>query len=204
MQASWVVVVGWVSKAVLVLLAGLSVWSFSVIYERLKAFRARDDRDQYEALKSKIAAANWADLKRDTAAQSGVRADVVRTLLDAQQNNAAGVEHAVRSRMTETRLQMDRGLGVLATLGSNAPFIGLFGTVLGIIQAFGALADKKGGDMNLVMFLVAEALIATAVGLFVAIPAVVAFNAFNRRLRGVMTDCEVLKELFLSRVARQG
>jgi biopolymer transport protein ExbB len=84
-------------------------------------------------------------------------------------------------------------------LGSNAPFIGLFGTVLGIIQAFGVLGQKQANG-NSVMTGISEALIATAVGLFVAIPAVVAYNVFSRKLKLLLTDCESVKDYFLSHV----
>jgi biopolymer transport protein ExbB len=88
-------------------------------------------------------------------------------------------------------------LGVLATVGSNAPFLGLLGTVLGIIQAFGELASES-GNTAAVMASISEALVATAVGLFVAIPAVVAYNTFSRRLKFILTESEVLLNLYLA------
>jgi biopolymer transport protein ExbB len=94
---------------------------------------------------------------------------------------------------------MERGLTVLATLGSNAPFIGLFGTVLGIISAFAALGGTTQGGANSVMSGISEALVATAIGLLVAIPAVVAYNVFSRRIRVLLQECESLKDYYLSR-----
>jgi biopolymer transport protein ExbB len=108
-------------------------------------------------------------------------------------------DRAVRSYITEQRPLMDRGLTVLATLGSNAPFIGLFGTVLGIIKAFGGLAESSAEGTQAVMASISFALVATAVGLFVAIPAVVAYNAFARNLKTVINQCEWLRDLYLSR-----
>jgi biopolymer transport protein ExbB len=78
---------------------------------------------------------------------------------------------------------MEKNLGVLGTLGNNAPFIGLFGTVLGIIRAFADLARNQSGGATVVMTGISEALVATAVGLMVAIPAVVAYNVFQGRVR---------------------
>ena len=94
---------------------------------------------------------------------------------------------------------MDRGLTVLATLGSNAPFIGLFGTVLGVIKAFGGLAESSAEGTQAVMASISFALVATAVGLFVAIPAVVAYNTFARQMKAVNNQCDWLKDLYLSR-----
>lgn len=96
----------------------------------------------------------------------------------------------------EERAAFDRYIGFLGTLGANAPFIGLFGTVLGIIKAFndlGAGSDAQG--VQGVSVGISEALVATAVGLFVAIPAVIAFNMFNRKIRSVFARMESLKEL---------
>jgi biopolymer transport protein ExbB len=83
----------------------------------------------------------------------------------------------------------------LGTLGNNAPFIGLFGTVLGIIKAFHDLAGGQAGGPSVVMAGISEALVATAVGLIVAIPAVVAFNIFSRRVRVRMSQAEWMAHL---------
>jgi biopolymer transport protein ExbB/biopolymer transport protein TolQ len=79
-------------------------------------------------------------------------------------------------------IQLKRGLGFLATIGSIAPFIGLFGTVVGIINAFRSIAATGSGGMSVVSGGIAEALISTALGIFVAIPAVVAFNHFTGKI----------------------
>ena len=103
----------------------------------------------------------------------------------------------MRSYLSLERTRLESGLTILATLGSNAPFIGLFGTVLGIIQAFGALGAQHNNTSD-IMVGISEALIATAVGLFVAIPAVVAFNMFSRKLRVLLVNSEAIKDLYLS------
>jgi biopolymer transport protein ExbB/biopolymer transport protein TolQ len=92
------------------------------------------------------------------------------------------VTSAVRDAMSETLIQLKRGLGFLATIGSTAPFIGLFGTVVGIINAFQGIAATGSGGMSAVSGGIAEALVSTALGIFVAIPAVVAFNHFTGKL----------------------
>ena len=92
------------------------------------------------------------------------------------------VTSAVRDSMSESLIQLKRGLGFLATIGSTAPFIGLFGTVVGIINAFRSIAATGSGGMSVVSGGIAEALVSTALGIFVAIPAVVAFNAFTGKI----------------------
>lgn len=126
----------------------------------------------------------------------------------AQKNSAAvaqvihyGLLHAGRSRrdleellqtkQKEERLKLERWLGILGTLGNIAPFIGLFGTVIGIIKAFRDLALSGGGGPSVVAKGIAEALVATAGGLLVAIPAVIIYNYFMRRVKHISVDMEV-------------
>src|SRR5206468_5695915 len=92
------------------------------------------------------------------------------------------VTSALRDSMSEALIQLKQGLGFLATIGSTAPFIGLFGTVVGIINAFRSIAATGSGGMSVVSGGIAEALVSTALGIFVAIPAVVAFNAFTGKI----------------------
>ena len=100
-------------------------------------------------------------------------------------NPVASVElvtSTLRDSMSETLIQLKRGLGFLATIGSTAPFIGLFGTVVGIINAFQSIAATGSGGMSVVSGGIAEALVSTALGIFVALPAVVAFNHFTGKI----------------------
>jgi biopolymer transport protein ExbB/biopolymer transport protein TolQ len=92
------------------------------------------------------------------------------------------VTSALRDSLSETLIQLKQGLGFLATIGSTAPFIGLFGTVVGIINAFTNIAATGSGGMSVVSGGMAEALVSTALGIFVAIPAVVAFNHFTGKI----------------------
>src|SRR5260370_1488148 len=92
------------------------------------------------------------------------------------------VTSALRDSISETLIQLKRGLGFLATIGSIAPFVGLFGTVVGIINAFRSIAATGSAGMSVVSGGIAEALVSTALGIFVAIPAVVAFNQFTCRM----------------------
>ncbi len=99
-----------------------------------------------------------------------------------QSASADLVISSLRDSMSETLVQLKQGLGFLATIGSTAPFVGLFGTVAGIINAFRNIAATGSGGMSVVSGGIAEALVTTALGIFVAIPAVAAFNYFTGRI----------------------
>jgi biopolymer transport protein ExbB len=102
------------------------------------------------------------------------------------------------SARARNRTLLERRVALLGTLGNNAPFIGLFGTVLGIIRAFHDLASDTQGGAQTVMAGISEALVATAVGLMVAIPAVMAFNYFMRRARGHVTQADTVAHIILA------
>jgi biopolymer transport protein ExbB len=111
------------------------------------------------------------------------------------------------------RLRLERRLAFLGTVGNNAPFIGLFGTVIGVIQAFEALGKEDkvsaaataaaGMAPQQVMAAIAEALVATAIGLFVAIPAVAAYNIFMRKSKAILANTEALSRVLLSHLVAE-
>ena len=102
------------------------------------------------------------------------------------------------------RPALERALSFLATIGNNAPFIGLFGTVLGIMKAFNDLSVADAASNKAVMSGIAEALVSTAVGLVVAIPAVMAFNYFQKQVKKVLLSVESVKELCISYAKTKG
>jgi len=113
------------------------------------------------------------------------------------QDRMAGREHLERLalRMIRTEVSgLSHFVTALGTIGSVAPFVGLFGTVVGIIHAFKAIADNAGGGPAVVANGIAEALITTALGLFVAIPAVVAYNSFTTKIGRISEDMELCAE----------
>jgi biopolymer transport protein ExbB len=166
---------GWV----LWLLVGLSVASVAIMLERLWYLRTHR-------------------------VQRGVLARDMRELLAESDTDRAPttteLAAAVDGAKARERLRLERNLAFLATLGSNGPFIGLFGTVLGIIKAFHDLAGSQVGGASTVMAGISEALVTTAVGLLVAIPAVVAFNYFRRRVCVLMAEVEWTAQLAVSDV----
>lgn len=113
---------------------------------------------------------------------------------------AEALDGAVEGAKAKEKLLLERNLAFLGTLGSNGPFIGLFGTVLGIIKAFHDLAGNQAGGPAVVMAGISEALVATAVGLMVAIPAVVGFNYFNRRVRAFMNDVDFMAQVAMAEI----
>ncbi|MAE74488.1 MAG: tolQ protein [Bdellovibrionaceae bacterium] len=109
----------------------------------------------------------------------------------------SGLEELFDSFAATERPRLERFLNFLATVGSNAPFIGLLGTVFGIMDAFRSLALSQ-GDATAVMIGISKALVATAVGLLVAIPAVVAYNAFQKQVKSIFQNLEGVKDICLA------
>jgi biopolymer transport protein ExbB len=111
---------------------------------------------------------------------------------------AATVEEVMASRWMHEKQKLEKHLIILGTLGNSAPFVGLFGTVLGVIKAFNDLAVTGQSGVSVVMAGISVALIATAFGILVAVPAVVANNYFLTRLRGMQTDTDILCRILLA------
>lgn len=118
------------------------------------------------------------------------------------QRGAEGVEDLLAGALATEKVRYDKGLTFLATVGSNAPFIGLFGTVIGIINAFDNLAAGTEEGAAMVMAAIAEALIATGVGILVAIPAVMAYNFFKGRIKVSVSQTELLGRSLISHLRR--
>ncbi|MHB1686656.1 MAG: MotA/TolQ/ExbB proton channel family protein [Ignavibacteriaceae bacterium] len=109
--------------------------------------------------------------------------NVIAYILEQSKESKEGLEQAAYTQLDKEIAKMEKGLGILATLGSISPFIGLFGTVVGIIKSFNALSIQDSSNYTMVMSGIADALIATAAGLLVAVPAVMFYNYFIKRLK---------------------
>lgn len=120
-----------------------------------------------------------------------------------QEKGTQGVEEIFNSYALVEKPFLDKHLNFLATVGSNAPFIGLLGTVFGIMDAFRELATSQ-GDAAAVMIGISKALLATAIGLLVAIPAVIAYNYFQRQVRGILQNLESVRELCIAHAKSLG
>ena len=191
---------------VLWLLIVLSVVSIGVMIDRALWFRRREidnerftrelrgafERDELERLEAKY--------KDDPAVSVQV---ALRGLAERDQGPEA-VAEAMHGERARWRTAADRNLIVLGTLGNNVPFVGLFGTVLGVINAFEHLRQKTAAAEDKTLDLIAEALAATAFGLMVAIPAVIAFNYFTRKIRVLLGGADEAAHTVLSLMYASG
>lgn len=189
-----VVVTAFASKLVLGILILLSIWSVQIMLRKKSEYDSELAGSELSLHKKAIQSHQW-----DKALQDASRATLISNVVTRAvpcRGNVEKLDRTVRSYLNERRASLEKGLPVLASLGSNAPFVGLFGTVLGIIEAFAALggAGSQSGAASVVGAL-AEALIATAVGLLVAIPALVAYNYFSSRLKSAIAESEIIRDL---------
>lgn len=168
---------------VLWLLLGLSFVSVAIMLERAVFFaKTGADAGALGAqLRQQLGQRPSAELKRWLAASRSLEARIVGAAVEAV--CAAEAEERMAAEAQLQRLRSERHLAFLGTLGNNAPFIGLLGTVLGVIGAFAQLDASRGQLTTGLMAAIGEALIATAVGLVVALPAVAAYNAFQRLIQ---------------------
>ncbi|HEX3694838.1 MAG TPA: MotA/TolQ/ExbB proton channel family protein [Polyangia bacterium] len=181
------------SSWVLYLLMGLSIIAVGVMLDRLW-FYLRERRPA-GVLDETLAALRVSGPKAALAKLAGARsmeAAVARACLDHAASGLAAVEERKEGAIERERGRYEKRLVFLGTLGNNAPFIGLFGTVLGIIRAFHDLAASAVQGTQAVMSGIAEALVATGVGLLVALPAVAMYNVFTRHVERAISGAEVV------------
>lgn len=183
----------------------LSIVSVGMIVERTLYFRRnRIDAEQLGSqLELRLQSGDVRGAHDLVQNETAIECRVVAAGLSEIGRGAQVCGEAMLSVKARERRYLDQSLAVLGSIGSNAPFIGLLGTVLGIIKAAHDLVGTGSGssDPNAVMAGVFEALVATAVGLFVAVPAVLAFNYFQRRVKVTLLQTDALAHLVLSRCA---
>ncbi|GAC1359187.1 MAG: MotA/TolQ/ExbB proton channel family protein [Polyangiales bacterium] len=189
-------------KWVLYFMLALSMVSFAVMIERAIYFLRR--RDDVDALGDRLIALLRKDDRRAAdallAASPSVEAKVLRRTLAWIDGGPGAVSQAMDAEMGRERRNLEKGSTFLGTLGNNAPFIGLLGTVLGVIEAFHELGagGQNQGAMGNVMSGIAEALIATGVGLFVALPAVVAYNVTAKKIGDIEANVGIIGKQVLA------
>lgn len=194
-------------QVVLWILLVLSMISFGMILERYFALKKVSSESQRVRNKIKLALQSnsiddFEDLARDPSSVEGRAAGYA--LRHIKESGSKGLEQLFNTFMLSERPDLERFLGFLATVGSNAPYIGLLGTVLGIMKAFNDLAQSSDAGQQTVMAGISLALVATAAGLFVAIPAVIFYNYYSRQLKGIMQSVESVKELGLAYAKKKG
>ncbi len=196
------------------LMIGLSVASVTIMLERgWFYYSIRDDipglaQTLRERLRDEDYPAALGLLEKSPSAEAAV---VVAGLREADRG-ATAADKAMRGAAALQKMKLERRLAFLGTLGNNAPFIGLFGTVIGVVQAFehlgkqgmGSAEAASGAAPQAVMSSIAEALVATAVGLAVAIPAVAAYNFYQRHTRSVLGNTDALSNVLLAHLCGEG
>jgi biopolymer transport protein ExbB len=197
-------------------LIALSVVSLAIGIERALVFaKTRGDVAALgPKLRQHLRAGNLGAAEELVRASPSVEGSVVAAGLVEAELGPEAAEEAMAAAMGLERKRLERRLLFLGTVGNNAPFVGLLGTVIGVVGAFdelgkpqamtGALASASALAPERVMSTIAEALVATAVGLVVAIPAVAAFNYFQGRVTAALADAETLGHILLAHLKAQG
>jgi biopolymer transport protein TolQ len=205
-----------VVQFVIALLVFASLTSWSMIFDRMRVLkRAGRSADEFESRfwSGGDLAELYRQIERDGDDESGMAAifrsgfrEFARLRTKGHKDPMAMVQGAQRSMRVSLSREIDRlenHLSTLATIGSTSPYVGLFGTVWGIMNSFTALGNVKQATLALVAPGIAEALIATAIGLFAAIPAVVAYNRYSNKVERLNNRYDDFVEEFATILQRQ-
>lgn len=212
LQADWIV------KSVMLLLLFASFWCWAIIFEKWFLFRnikAKAQRFEQEFWSSEALDKFYEKTKKR--ANHPMAIIFVAAMEEwfrsknTHSQNPQGLKIGLRERIIQVMLvsrnreleHIESGLGFLATTGSSAPFVGLFGTVWGIMNSFHAIAASKNTSLVAVAPGIAEALFATAIGLFAAIPAVIAYNKFSNEVARFANKLEDFSTEFDTILSRQ-
>jgi biopolymer transport protein ExbB len=191
---------------VLWLLVALSVACLAVSIERAigAAIHHTPAAPLHEALRLFGTSGDLTKLLSSLQSMRGAAARVLLAGASRAEQGIGSVEEGLLAATARERIRMERLLAILGTTGANAPFIGLFGTVLGIIKAFHELSEHQAEAASAVMAGISEALVATAIGLMVAIPAVVLYNIFLRYNKRVLSNIDALAHVLLAQFKAEG
>ncbi len=168
--------------------------SITILLERLLYYRKRSRTERSEfmfKIRRVLKSGNLERAKEICKDSPAPFSEVVHTGLELHGRSEKEISNAMEREITIETTKLERYTGIDATIGNTAVYIGLFGTVLGIIRAFHDIAAAGSGGMAIVIGGVAEALVCTATGLFVAIPAVIAYNYFTKRVENFINDMEL-------------
>lgn len=196
---------GFLAKAVVVVLIIQSVWSISVMIERYLAYRAaiNESKEFAPALSEALQSGNMSEAT-DLAGQYE-KSHLAKVLgAGLQEKNVEAAGRALDRATAVTIEQFRRGLGGLATIGATAPFVGLFGTTVGIINAFQGMTAGETTGLAAVAGGISEALVATAMGLFVAVPAVWMYNYFSTKVESFVVEMNNSSSEFIDFLLKRG
>ncbi len=194
MGASWV----------LYLLVALSMFSIGIMFERWIYFRSHAGNvdEIADGLLKALKVGDRRGAEQMLASNKSLEAQIILPVLAWLDGGPESVSEVLDASLMKKRGELERGLTWLGTLGNNAPFLGLFGTVIGVIQAFHMLGSSGAGGnqaaMGNVIVAISEALIATGVGLIVALPAVVGYNLTQKRVNQVETNVAIISKQLLA------
>jgi biopolymer transport protein ExbB len=182
------------------LLVVLSIFVLAIVLER--AFYLIVSRESFDALRTellkKLRGGDEEGARRRLKASKSFEARIALAGLEGAEDGPESAEERIAGEAGLARLAMERNLAFVGTVGNNAPFVGLLGTVIGIIRAFHEL-DQSGGQVSAgLMAEIGEALVATAIGLLVALPAVAFFNLFQRMIRARIARGDALSREVLA------
>jgi biopolymer transport protein ExbB len=192
------------------LLIGLSVIQVAIMLER--AFFFFSTRDNVDAIRKDLLdylrRGDLVGARKRMQSSRSFEAAIALAGLDSVADGAAAATERIQGEEKVSRLRMERGLAFLGTVGNNAPFVGLLGTVIGIIRSFHSLDQSQGKVTSGLMMDIGEALVATAIGIMVALPAVAAYNFFQRVIkarlsRGGALGSDVVSHLLSTRHQEQ-
>ncbi|MCG7508696.1 protein TolQ [Mesorhizobium retamae] len=205
---------GWVVKLVMLGLIGASVWTWAIVVDKLISFaRIRVALNRFEQVF--WSGQSLEELYRNLAERKtvGMGAIFVAAMREWKKSFEKGaksplalqtrIDKAMDLALTREMERLEGRLGFLATIGSAAPFIGLFGTVVGIMTSFQAIAGSKSTNLAVVAPGIAEALLATAIGLLAAIPAVIAYNKLSSDAGKIAVRMEGFADEFSAILSRQ-
>jgi len=195
-----------VVKTVILLLIASSIFSWALIFDKIRLFRRIDQTTKSfedKFWKSKSAEAFYKNLpnKTDdplTIIFKSTMSELIKTKSKSSTVQSARVERVLEVSIDAQMKNIEKNFTYLATVGSTAPFIGLFGTVWGIMNSFQSIAISRNTSLAIVAPGIAEALFATALGLLAAIPAVIAYNKFNSDSQRYFSRVDNFSKRFLS------
>lgn len=194
------------SEWVIWVLLGLSLLSVAVMVERWFFYRRR--KLNFEAVRDEFAKSldkgDFDAAAKQLAKYDSLETNVTLAGLRGYEKGPESVEDLISGAMSRGKVEYERRLSILATLASNSPYIGLFGTVLGIVRSFKEMSKDLANASTGVMAGIAEALIATAIGLLVAIPAVIAYNVFKGMVKDSVTNTEALTRVLMAELKSAG
>ena len=195
-----------VVKSVIIILIASSIFSWALIFDKVRLFRRIDQSTKSfedKFWKSKSAETFYKTLPNKTEDPltiifKSAMGEVIKTRSKSSAVQSARVERVVEVSIDKQVKNIEKNFTYLATVGSTAPFIGLFGTVWGIMNSFQSIAISRNTSLAIVAPGIAEALFATALGLLAAIPAVIAYNKFNSDSQRYLSRVDNFCKRFLS------